>query len=260
MAQLTLVSLYGPKPPALRSLIELCRRPLQASPAGALFQPYSLGQIHGTLVGMERLDGAGDPINVRFWRARGERLPMDLGALPAVLRRQLPMTVRFGGFDPDFDRFTSLGRTPYERSFQIQWNRGKVTLIGWPHADGDFSSRSLAEMRQELESRCRIRHKYDDDNDLFLVLGNLAPLDGLAQAEAGTLRRRAAEIEGIVRRRLAERPVDVVLDLSSNVRLARYDTEALDPESTRVTPLDDPRVDARFIAGLYEQDVAGGSV
>lgn len=244
MKQLSLVALYGAKPPGFEDRVRGCQGALRAGLPAGVFAPYLVGQVHATIAGLERLEGRAPPVNRNLWRKRRDETPMDFGPLREVVARHLPMSVRFGGFGPASRDFASRGATPYERSFEVQPARGTATLIGWPHRGGDFGSRALAALRADLARRCRIEHKYDDDNDLFLVLGTLS---------AGTA-RLAGAIERIVRTvrdRLAAEPLELALT-SDRIHVACYESESLDPATTTAYALDDPRFGAELLAGLYD--------
>lgn len=178
MAELefTLVIHYGAKPAPLRTLLSSLVDLLDQR-WGKAFEPYSLGQMHATLIGLEteRIDGI--RVNRGFWTHHGERRVADPDRIAALVQAPgtLPFRVRFGGFRADETYpFMSRGRHPHERTFQLQGNQ--VVLMGWPEHDGDFP-RTLAELRHGFEA-ANLLHKYhaaphDDDNDLFLVLGHL---------------------------------------------------------------------------------------
>ena len=198
-------------------------------PTGDPFTPYRPTQVHATIAGMESLPGA-PGWNRNLLERHGVRARTDLSRIVEVVRRRLPLTIRIGGFAPGDDRFESRGQEPYERSFGIDPTTGKATLIGWPHRDGDFAPRLLEELRQDLERTCSIAHKYDRDDDLFMVLGAFArpvPQDS------------ARAVESAVRDRLRDHPVDIRLE-REDLSIVRYDEPTLDPASTVVYPLADP--------------------
>jgi hypothetical protein len=144
---------------------------------GKAFEPYSLGQMHATLMGLEteRVDGI--EVNRWFWKHRGQRRVPDPDRIATLVHApgRLPFRVRFGGFQAGAGYpFTSRAQHPHQRTFQLQGNQ--VVLMGWPEHDGAFP-RTLAELRHGFEA-ANLLHKYhatpqDDDNDLFLVLGHI---------------------------------------------------------------------------------------
>ena len=131
---------------------------------------------------------------------------------------------------------------PYERSFQIHQASGKVTLVGWPHVGGDFGPRLLEGLRQDLAEMCNIEHKYDGDNDLYLVLGTVEP----SAAAAG-----APTVETAGRDHLLRHPLDIELELAEVV-IVRYDEETLDPVSTAAYAVTDPGMTSDYLETLYD--------
>jgi len=244
MKQLSLVAFHGTKSPAFGELIREGQEAIRSSlPAGA-FAPYRVPQVHATIAGVERLDDRAPPISRNLWRKRQVEVAMEFRDLREVVARHLPLSIRFGGFTRAARDFASRGATPYERSFQIQLAAGRATLIGWPHRAGDFSRRSLAELRTDLARTCRIEHKYDDDNDLFVVLGTL---DGDAVGSAPDVER----IERTMRERLAAGPLELELTVD-RMHVVCYLSESLEPATTTAYALDDPRLTPGFLIGLYE--------
>lgn len=179
MAELdfTLVCHYGAKPAPLEALLRTLVELLESRWGGA-FEPYALGQMHATVIGLETELVDGQRVNRWFWKHRGERRVPDAERLAELLETtpRLPFCVRFGGFRTGRDyAFTSRQQHPYERMLQCQGDQ--VVLMGWPEVNGAFPA-TLAELRSDFES-ANLLHKYhanparDADNDLFLVLGRL---------------------------------------------------------------------------------------
>ena len=240
MKQLSLVAFYGNKGHPLAGLLDRCRSVVAASPLGERFKPYGAAQVHATIVGMESLPG--EPrVNRNLWSKRGMKARMEFSHLAEVVGRWAPMSIRFGGFDPDDRRFDSQGRRPYERSFQIQREIGMVTLIGWPHARGAFEPRLLEQFRDDLAERCNLEHKYDGDNDLYMVLGVVEPeiADGDALA-----------VEAEVRDQLMHHPLDVRF-APADASIACYEEETLDPSSTIAWTVADPSLTPDVLEALY---------
>jgi len=252
MKQLTLVSLYGPKPEPLARLIRGCTDIIQSSPLGRVFLPYQEGQVHGTIVGMEKLEGHAGLFNANMWLTAGTLAPMDFEPLLPVLRRHLPMTFQFGGFPPAFDAFDSFGRRPYERSFQIQWPAKRATLIGWPHCQGEFAPRRLLNsLRDELAANCNLRHKWGADNDLFMVLGEIAIPGSLSAEEFRMLESAASGLEKEVRDYLAAHKTEVAISCDE-LAVVQYKNATLAPGSSVPYRITAPGMDAGFIRSLYE--------
>ncbi|RYU60556.1 hypothetical protein EWI61_07345 [Methylolobus aquaticus] len=232
MKQLSLVACYGVKTTPLAGLLLRCRESIQQSPLRPFFRPYALEQIHGTVVGMECLDAEGALINANLLARTGQRTAMRFDPLLATLDRHLPLSIRFGGFAAGATPFLSAGRTPYERTFQVQWSSRRCTLIGWPHRGGDFvSHRALHALRDELERVCGIAHKYPDDNDFFMVLGTLELPENLAWAASDELEHTAAMLETQIRDLLSAEPFELVIS-RSDVRIVAYEDVTLCPDST----------------------------
>ena len=204
MKQLTLLSLYGHKRKPLAQLIGGCVEIISQSPLRRVFKPYHPLQIHGTLVGMEKLIGYSDDFNANIWVDSGIKTRMDFSLLVDTLKQHLPMTVRFGGFPQFFSEFKSLGLSPYERSFQVQWPTNRFTLIGWPHTRGDFTAdRLLEKFREDMGKNCHIQHKFKNDNDLFLVVGEIVGLENLSDIELAQIKGATPSLESDVRNYLA---------------------------------------------------------
>lgn len=197
---LTLVCHYGEKPAPLATLLQDLVK-LLTERWGTAFEPYSFGQMHATLIGLETDVADGARVNRWFWRHRGERRAPNAERLVELLETtpRLPFRVRFGGFQTDHDYpFTSRSQHAYQRMFQCSGDQ--VVLMGWPEANGAFPQ-TVADLRHDIES-ANCLHKYhvhplhDADNDLFLVLGRLEPSRPLAtdvdsvEAEARELMAR----------------------------------------------------------------------
>jgi len=253
MKQISMVSLYGQKRGDLERLIKKCWEMISVSIFRRVFEPYHINQIHGTIIGMEKLIGFDDPFNANIWQVSGNKVTMMYAELLNIIARHLPMTIRFGGFDKDYKEFTSFGKTPYERSFQVQWPTFKFTLIGWPHKDLNFTSKQILwDPRHEIETRCNIKHKYENDNDLFMVLGGIEGLQLLTDSELDELKSKSASLEETVREYLRKNPVDVEIT-AEQVFLAQYSRETLSLDSTNVYCIQNPGIHADFIQSLYSE-------
>ena len=252
MKQLTLISLYGQKPASLSNLIKRCSEIIQESKFRRIFKPYHLHEIHGTFFGMEKLIGFPECFNANIWIHTGRKETMNFEPLRETVMQYLPMTVRFGGFGKTFNGFKSFGKFPYERSFQVQWTTNKVTLIGWPHRNDEFSPNLLLKtLRSDVATKCNIRHKYDDDNDLFLVIGEIVGLQFLSDSERKEIKNTASSLEEKVREFLENNMIDVEIG-SDQVFIARYGKESLPLNSTDVYCINKPGIDVGFLINLYE--------
>ena len=87
---------------------------------------------------MEKLIGFSKHFNANTWIETGSREVMEFTSLLKIIMKHLPMKIRFAGVEKSFKHFYSFGKKPYEHSFQVQWQTNKLTLIGWPHENGDF--------------------------------------------------------------------------------------------------------------------------
>jgi hypothetical protein len=228
---------YGPKTGALRELLVRVQD-LVAGQIGAAFRPYTLEQVHATLIA---LDGVADPesgavVNEAFWLNLGVRAEMDLPRVMSVLeqRFRVPPTVRFGGFGAGATvPFLSRGQHLSERSFSVQGNA--FVLMGWPAvsllgpgsavsgaARPAVQARPLDELRREVNA-AGVLHRYhfgyeDVDNDLHLVVGHTddAPPEARAAATAA------------VRTWLADNPVEVAIALD-DVAIVASDSRTMAP-------------------------------
>ena len=216
------VAFYGPKTGPLRELLAAVQA-LIAEQVGDDFRPYSLEQVHATLIA---LDGVRDPqtgaiVNAYLLAHAGVRREMDLPRVMDILARATPLRVRIGGFRPDQQiPFTSRGHHLAERSFCVQDHA--FVLMGWPADSLAGAGRPLDELRREMNA-ANVRHKYhvraaDVDNDLYLVVGHHAG------APAGAVARATAA----VRDKLAADPVDLTIGLT-DVKIVAADSHTLAP-------------------------------
>ncbi len=216
------VAFYGPKNGPLRELLATVQA-LIAEQVGDDFRPYSLEQVHATLIA---LDGVRDPetgaiVNAYLLAHAGVRREMDLPRVMDILAQATPLRVRIGGFRPDQEiPFTSRGHHLAERAFCVQDHA--FVLMGWPADSLAGAGRPLDELRREMNA-ANVRHKYhvratDVDNDLHLVVGHHAG------APAGALARATAA----VRDKLAADPVDLTIGLA-DVKIVAADSHTLAP-------------------------------
>jgi hypothetical protein len=216
------VAFYGPKTGRLRELLAGVQA-LIAEHVGADFRPYSLEQVHATLIA---LNGVRDPqtgaiVNEYLLAHAGVRREMDLRRVMDILARAAPLRVRIGGFRPhDEIPFTSRGQHLAERTFSVQDQA--FVLMGWPADSLAGAGRPLDELRREMNA-ANVLHRYhvhatDVDNDLHLVVGHHAG------APPGALARATAA----VRDRLAADPVDLTIG-RTDVKIVAADSHTLAP-------------------------------
>src|SRR5713101_5114600 len=116
------VAFYGPMPGPLRDLLTRVQA-LIAAHVGGDFRPYSLDQVHATLIALNGVRDAHTGVGVE----------MDLRRVMGILagRFSSPLQVRLGGFRRDQETpFASRGQHLHERSFSVQGNA--FVLVGWP--------------------------------------------------------------------------------------------------------------------------------
>lgn len=218
--QLTLVSHYGDKTGPLAQLIAQLTHVI-VQHAGSGFEPYALGQVHATLVGLETCRVDGRDVNRSFWTLRQQRLTQDLARVIDIVNtsEHLPFSVRIGGYTALASYpFESRGQHPYVRSFQIQGDR--AVFMGWPKRQTDRAAvhDALVQLRRSFEA-AHVLHKYHAepaarDNDLFLVLG--------------TFRRQldrdvSSRIETVARELLAASPIDLPITPATTSLVAYVD-------------------------------------
>ncbi len=171
--QLTLVSHYEAKPPAVAELVLELQQSIAAL-LGDGFRPYALEQVHGTIIGLEGTRVGTRIRNENFLRYRDEERFIDFAGLLNFLREHFKgFTVRVGGFSAKNDYgFKSQDQHPFARSFSMQ---GEIAVaMGWPF-ESSIVTPALDELRRDLR-RFGALHKWhrvadDVDNDFFFVLG-----------------------------------------------------------------------------------------
>ena len=216
------VAFYGPKTGRLRELLAGVQA-LITEQVGGDFRPYSLEQVHATLIALDgvRDPGTGAIVNEYLLAHAGVRREMDLPRVMDILARVTPLPVRIGGFRPDQEiPFTSRGQHLAERTFCVQDKA--FVLMGWPAVSLAGGGQPLEELRREMNG-ANVRHKYhvhatDVDNDLHLVVGHHAG------APPGALARATAA----VRDKLAADPVDLAIGLT-DVKIVAADSHTLAP-------------------------------
>jgi hypothetical protein len=232
----TAVAFYGPKNGALKDLAESVQAIVREM-LGDGFRPYTLDQIHGTVI---RLDGFTDPrtgsiVSRRYCDTAGPRPPMDHARAQEILAAHLtpPLRIRVGGFQArEAAAFSSRGQHPYERSFAL--TRDAFVLMGWPEttiAHGS-AAQPLDDLRRDL-SRANIPHWYHDgpgdvDNDFHLVVGHLTT----ASPESA-----AAAVQA-VRGYLAGNPIQLEVGIDQLTVIASYSTTLAPAEFVGQLPVD----------------------
>ena len=216
------VAFYGPKTGRLRELLTGVQA-LIGEHVGAGFRPYTLEQVHATLIALNGVREGGTIVNEYLLEHAGVRQEMDLPRVMDILARRFaaPLRVRIGGFRPDQAvPFSSRGQHLAERTFSVQGEA--FVLVGWPTDSLTGAGRPLDELRRELNA-AGVLHRYharadDIDNDLHLVVGHHAgaPASALARATAA------------VRDMLAADPADLAIGLS-DVKIVAADSHTLAP-------------------------------
>jgi len=216
------VAFYGPKTGRLRELLTGVQA-LIAEHVGAAFRPYTLEQVHATLIALNGVREGGTIVNEYLLEHAGVRREMDLPRVMDILDRRfaVPLRVRIGGFRPGQPiPFTSRGQHLAERAFSTQGEA--FVLVGWPADSLAGAARPLDELRRAMNA-AGVLHRYharpaDVDNDLHLVVGHHAG------APAGALARATAA----VRDKLAADPADLAIGLS-DVTIVAADSHTLAP-------------------------------
>ena len=216
------VAFYGPKTGRLREFLTGVQA-LIAEHVGGDFRPYTLDQVHATLIALNGVRAGGTIVNEYLLEHAGERREMDLPRVMDILARRFatPLRVRIGGFRPgQAVPFTSRGQHLAERSFSVQGEA--FVLVGWPAESLAGAGRPLDDLRREMNA-AGVLHRYharpgDVDNDLHLVVGHQAgaPAAALARATAA------------VRDKLAADPADLAIALS-DVTIVAADSHTLAP-------------------------------
>jgi hypothetical protein len=216
------VAFYGPKTGRLRELLTGVQA-LIAEHVGAGFRPYTLDQVHATLIALNGVRAGGTIVNEYLLEHAGVRREMDLPRVMDILARRfaVPLRVRIGGFRPgQAVPFTSRGQHLAERTFSVQGEA--FVMVGWPAGSLAGAGRPLDELRREMNA-AGVLHRYharpaDVDNDLHLVVGHQAGVP------AGALARATAA----VRDTLAADPADLAIGLS-DVTIVAADSHTLAP-------------------------------
>ena len=238
--QATLVALYGTKDARFAQFILDCQAAV-ASALGDAFEPYTLEQVHATIVGLERRQGTRNQ-NRNFWQHQARSLEMDLDGYIDFLQNTtlLPFDVQFGAYEERDYPFTSdpfqrgLETRPYDRSFVV-WH-DKVVVMGWPVVE-DAHGQERHRYPLTLERIRRIAQQYGllhgyhrteeaVDNDLYMRIGLIGPP---AVATASFLHD--------IRRTLSEWPPLTLSITINDLSIARYQDDRLPTETTVAIPV-----------------------
>ena len=244
----TLVAYYGEKPEPIAEFITAAQEKL-ALHLGDAFEKYNLGQVHGTIIGLEGTRVGNHILNTNYLEQRRQLRPIDLQRLLKILKDQslLPFSVSIGGYkDGKNYPFTSRGQHPYLRSFSIQ---GEIAVaMGWPCTDDRYPL-SVDRLRRSL-NKANILHKYhaeisDIDNDFFLVLGRI----NRSKADEISL----YETQEIMRSFLMKSYNLSVPICRENISIIAYVDTTLPIDTSRVYGLDEAETKIDEIKGLYQK-------
>ena len=243
MKQLSLVALYGDKNKALKEYLDQLLHKLHAG-CGLNFRSYSAFQIHSTIIGLERLKDT-DCMNLNFYEQKLQLCEMRFDQFPSILRDYFPLHIRIGGLDPDFGEFLSLGEKPYNRAISVNPSTKRVTLIGWPYQHGGYSD-ELLQLRNELEKKCNLMHKYAKykDNDFFMVLGEIGEIS------QDTVTYGVEQNIDRLREWLFRNPIEIRIDYP-DLKLVQYTSPSLPKESTAYFEMDGINSDPSSIKSLF---------
>ena len=219
------VAFYGPKTGPLRELLAGVQA-LIAEHVGEDFRPYSLEQVHATLIA---LNGVRDPetgaiVNEYLLAHAGVRRQMDLPRVMDILARARPHAGAYrrlpaGPGGALHQPGAAFGRTGLLRAGPSVRAGG---MAGRLARRGRRSQEPLDDLRREMNA-AHVLHRYhvqaaDVDNDLHLVVGHHAG------APPGALARATAA----VRDKLAADPVDLAIGLA-DIKIVAADAHTLAP-------------------------------
>jgi hypothetical protein len=219
---ISVVAFYGPKTGRLRELLTGVQA-LIAEQVGGDFRPYTLDQVHATLIALNGVRAGDRVVNEYYLTNRGMNVEMDLRQAMRIVMESFasPLGVRIGGSWLRGEApFTSQGRHPLERCFSAQGDA--FVLVGWPTASLTGGGRPLDELRRKMNT-ANVLHRYhardtDADNDLYLVVGHHS------NAAAELLRRA----ETAVRDKLASDHADVTIT-TEDIKIVASDSHTLEP-------------------------------
>jgi hypothetical protein len=229
MNQLTLVSLYGHKSTILEKFINSINEKINSSSINNYYNPYNINQIHATIIGLEKVTNS-NYYNANLMHDKKIKAIMNFDCLSLLLKSHFPIKIRFGGFSEDFNDFLSFGEKPFFRSFQVNLDKNKIVLIGWPHKNNNFNLRLLWNIRLKIEKECNIRHKYadKDDNDFYLVLGEITQTDPII---INKIKKDVLILENSIHQYLADNPIEIEITLQ-DLKVIQYQNISLPLETT----------------------------
>lgn len=224
----SLVALYGNKPPHLTNCIQQLQSYLSAQ-LQEQFEPYQLEQIHGTIIGYKGVKTDKGILSQWFWEYRDEEKYINLSASIDYIHNTnlLPLKIGFNGYQPNFNYgFFSQNKSLFERSFQFINNF--AVLIGWPVQEEQIVL-DLYKLRLGFQ-QFNLLHKYHRkadslDNDFYMALGILKvkPSD-----------EKLRVIENEIRNKLkASSSLYVFVDLK-NISFVRYQDPTLPLATTKI--------------------------
>ena len=176
--QATLVAFYGKKNNDLEAFISACQNKILET-IGSSFLPYSLEQVHGTIIGLEGYRIADKIKNANFESYLRQTRLVDPSALLEFIRSDdFPLIdVKIGGYLPSGQCFESRSQDPYERSFSVQGN--SLVAMGWPTVAPEGQT-ILDDCRRSF-NKVNALHKWhrtptEIDDDFYFVLGQVREL------------------------------------------------------------------------------------
>lgn len=265
MRQVSLVALYGSKPPEMTTIIAAIQHRLH-NIFKSTFQPYTMEQIHATIVSLERV-AESTMINLCMAHHRPQQQPepMDFAGLLHFLcaGNWFPFNVQIGGFQDCDYSFTSRSKRPYERSFGIF--NGRAIAIGFPlrfpslplahaqHQDTPYCS-VLARIRKGVET-FHILHKYhtkpdERDNDFYFRVGLIQ------NATISASHQQAAE-QSIRTYLSTVGPMTITIN-AADIYVVAYEHETLPIASTTARPVCDAHITPDYIRNLYTKEEMHG--
>jgi hypothetical protein len=221
------VALYGEKPAPVADLLSSVQLTL-ARRLGAAFEPYTMDQIHSTIVRLDaqRDKATGRPVNQAYLEHTGRSRAIDIDRAVETIMSHLdpPLVIRLGGHRPDGEPgLTSQGQRPYERMFSSIG--GAFVLMGWPLISIETGGKlqPLDDLRRSMND-ANVWHYYhqgrdDVENDFHLVVGH--------HTQAVTAEMVGAAVRD-VRARLSEEVVDVPVGIEQ-VFIVAADSSTLAP-------------------------------
>lgn len=177
----SLVSYYGEKESELNRYLTNIQQRISHY-LGEDFSPYSITQIHGTIIGLETVKIQGKNYSKWCQENNKSKPPIDFKGLLNFLSDPPKIeNFKFGGFEKNKNYgFLSWNRHPFYRTFSIRGNT--MVINGWPvhkKNDPEGVTHDLYDWRVQLES-FNLCHKWNidsnQDNDLFMVVGKINSL------------------------------------------------------------------------------------